>query len=268
VYAAYEHARELKLRDRSAVLTGRVRDLLRGRAVDIDDAERALGYRLRQTHVGLVVWVDGGSGDALTRLRRFTTDLGRALKCDEQGLFVAYDERSAWAWLPTKVDVASGPELVEVAGAEQGVSVAVGEPSRNVEGFRRTHQQAVNAQSVALAAGTEHVQITPFVEVAPIAMLCADLDSARAWVHESLGDLAIDTTRNEGLRETALVFLETGGSYTATAEQLFLHRNTAQYRVRQAEEVRGRSLRDRRLDVELALVACHWLKGAVLQAAT
>jgi DNA-binding PucR family transcriptional regulator len=92
--------------------------------------------------------------------------------------------------------------------------------------------------------------------------------SSRAWVRETLGDLAVDTTRNAGLRETARVFLETGGSYTATAEQLILHRNTAQYRVRQAEEVRGRPLRERRLDVELALLACHWLKGAVLEPAT
>jgi hypothetical protein len=84
-------------------------------------------------------------------------------------------------------------------------------------------------------------------------------------VHETLGDLAIDSTRNEGLRDTARVFLQTGGSYTATAERLFLHRNTAQYRVRRAEEVRGRPLRDGRLDVELALLACHWLKGAVLK---
>jgi hypothetical protein len=53
--------------------------------------------------------------------------------------------------------------------------------------------------------------------------------------------------------------------YTATAEQLFLHRNTAQYQVREAEEARGRPLRDGRLDVELARLACHWLKGAVLQ---
>ena len=38
VYAAYEQARELRLRDRSAVLTGRIRDLLRGKPVDIDGA--------------------------------------------------------------------------------------------------------------------------------------------------------------------------------------------------------------------------------------
>jgi DNA-binding PucR family transcriptional regulator len=119
---------------------------------------------------------------------------------------------------------------------------------------------------VALAAGDQRPPATPFVDVAPIAMLCSDLDSARAWVHETLGDLAVDSSRNEGLRETARVFLQTGGSYTATAEQLFLHRNTAQYRVRKAEEVRGRPLRDGRLDVELALLACHWMKAAMLRA--
>jgi GGDEF-like domain len=227
VYAEYEQARELKLRDRSTVLTGRVRDLLRGRAVDIVDAERALAYRLRQSHVGLVSWVDGGSQETLAKLRRFTTDLGHAVGCDEQCLFIAYDEHSAWAWVPTKVDVAHTPEFVEVAKAEVTVSVAVGEPSRDVEGFRRTHQQALSAKSVAQAAGVDHAQVTPFVEVAPIAMLCADLDSARAWVHETLGDLAVDTTRNAGLRETARVFLETGGSYTATAEQLFLPQHRA-----------------------------------------
>ena len=57
VDAEYEQARELKLRDRSAVLTGRVRDLLRGRRVDIADAEAALAYRMHQSHVGLVVWI-------------------------------------------------------------------------------------------------------------------------------------------------------------------------------------------------------------------
>lgn len=265
VLTAYEHARELKLRDRSAVLTGRIRDLIRDRRVDIDVAEVALAYRLRQSHVAVVVWVDDGGLDALVRLRRFTTTLGQALGCNEQPLFVAADERSAWVWLPTNADVVGTSDLFEIAKADLTVSVAVGEPGRDLDGFRRSHRQAISARAVAVAAGADHAQITPFAEVAPIAMLCADLESARAWVREALGGLAIDTTRNAGLRETARVFLETGGSYTATAEQLFLHRNTAQYRVRQAEEVRGRSLRERRLDAELALTACHWFKGAVLQ---
>jgi DNA-binding PucR family transcriptional regulator len=163
--------------------------------------------------------------------------------------------------------MAAGGELAVAVKAEPAVAVAAGEPAAGIGGFRRSHRQATSARAVALAAGPERAPLTPFVEVAPIAMLCADLESARAWIHETLGELAADTTRNEGLRDTARVFLETGGSYTATAERLYLHRNTAQYRVRKAEEVRGRPLRDGRLDVELALLACHWLKGAVLQPA-
>ena len=99
-------------------------------------------------------------------------------------------------------------------------------------------------------------------------MMCADLDAARAWVIETLGPLATDSERHERLRESARVFLSTGGSYTVTADELFLHRNTAQYRIQKAEELRGRPLREGRLDVELALLACHWLGKAVLVART
>jgi DNA-binding PucR family transcriptional regulator len=70
-----------------------------------------------------------------------------------------------------------------------------------------------------------------------------------------------------GNAETARVFLHSGGSFTATADQLFLHRNTVQYRIRQAEDMRGRPFGDDRLDVELALLACHWLGPAVMQSA-
>ncbi len=92
------------------------------------------------------------------------------------------------------------------------------------------------------------------------------LDSARAWVAETLGPLAAASERNEGLRETARVFLRTGGNYAATASALILHRNSVQYRVRQAEEQRGRPFAEACLDVELALLECHWLGPAILSA--
>ena len=128
-----------------------------------------------------------------------------------------------------------------------------------MDGFRRTHRQALGAHAVAVTAGTGRIRLTPFSDVAPIALMCADVDSLRAWVAETLGPLAVASERNDGLRETARVFLHSGGSFTATADQLFLHRNTVQYRIRQAEELRGRPFSDGRLDAELALLACHWL---------
>jgi hypothetical protein len=266
VLTTYAQARDGWLRDRSAMFAMRVRELLGGAPVDVNATERALDYRLDQHHVGLVAWVDeSAAADALGRIRGAIGALGRAFGCATGPLVIPVDESSAWAWIPTKARVAKTKELDAATANEPTVALAVGEPAGGIEGFRRSHDQAVSARAVALAAGEQRSPSTPFVDVAPIAMLCSDLDSARAWVHETLGDLAVDSSRNEGLRETARVFLQTGGSYTATAEQLFLHRNTAQYRVRKVEEVRGRPLRDGRLDVELALLACHWMHAAMLQ---
>jgi DNA-binding PucR family transcriptional regulator len=267
VLTAYARARDGWLRDRSAVLAMRVRELLRGGLVDVGATERALDYRLDQHHVGVVAWVDEpAAADALEHIRGVIGALGKAFRCATAPLAIPADESSVWAWIPAKVSLAKTKELDAATASEPTVSAAVGEPAAGIEGFRRSHGQAVSARAVALAAGEQRSPVTPFVDVAPIAMLCSDLDSARAWIHETLGELAVDSSRNEGLRETARVFLGTGGSYTATAERLFLHRNTAQYRVRKAEEVRGRPLRDGRLDVELALLACHWMRAAVLQA--
>jgi hypothetical protein len=67
------------------------------------------------------------------------------------------------------------------------------------------------------------------------------------------------------LRDTLLVFLQTGGSYKTTAERLTLHKNTVQYRIRKAQESLGRPVAENRHDVELALQASHWLGSAVLQ---
>ena len=269
ILAAYESARERWVQNRAAVLIMRVKSVLAGEGVDPEVAEGALGYRLLQRHLGVVLWVERGAADAdpLGRLDRVASALAVAAGSARAPLFVPCDETSAWAWLavtPGAVLRWDDPQVV-IGEGDPTVSVALGEPASGVEGFRRTHRQALSAQSVALAAGPTHIQVTHFVGVAPVAMMCSDIESAREWVGETLGPLAIDSERHAGLRETARVFLQTGGSYTATADQLFVHRNTAQYRVQKAEELRGRPLREGRLDVELALLACHWLGSVVLQ---
>jgi hypothetical protein len=270
VIAAYESARERWVRNRSAIVTMRVKSVLAGDNVEVRAAETALGYRLLQRHLGVVLWVEtpaSASDDPLERLGRVASALAVAAGSPQAPLFVPCDETSAWAWLAITPGAVLGrdePQAV-IAERELPVSMALGESALGVDGFRRTHQQALRAQSVALAAGPHHVPVTYFVDVAPVAMMCADIESTREWVRETLGALVIDSERNTRLRETARVFLQTGGSYTSTADQLFLHRNTAHYRVQKAEELRGRPLREGRLDVELALLACHWLGSAVLQ---
>ena len=132
-------------------------------------------------------------------------------------------------------------------------------------GFRITHQQAIAAQAVVLAAGSPAPRAVAFSEVAPVAMMLGSAELLRAWVLSTLGSLAADDEHHARLRDTLLVFLRNGGSYKTTAEQLILHKNTVQYRVRKAEESLGRPVGDNRQDVELALQASRWLGSSVLR---
>jgi DNA-binding PucR family transcriptional regulator len=98
-------------------------------------------------------------------------------------------------------------------------------------------------------------------------MMLGSAELLRPWVLDTLGGLAADDEDHARLRGTLLVFLQTGGSYKATAERLMLHKNTVQYRIRKAEESLGRPVGANRHDVELALRASHWLGSIVLQPA-
>jgi len=118
--------------------------------------------------------------------------------------------------------------------------VAVGEPAQGIDGFRITHTQAVQTQAVALLGGACAPQVTMFGQVGVAALLSADVEAARAWVSQVLGPLATDDDHCARLRETLRVFLATGGSYTASAAELAMHKNSVKYRVEKAGQERGR----------------------------
>lgn len=269
VFSAYEDERERWLQQRNAEREARIRVLLRGDPVDVAAAEATLGYQLLgRRHLAIVVWTaQAGLTDASTAdLERFLLDLAERLDCPARPLFLPHDQGSGWAWLPIGPDGPDWPQLWEATEASTGdIRVAAGEAGADVAGFRRSHDQALQAQSVALAAGADAAGVTRFAETGPIALMCADLPVTRAWVADTLGQLALDDEQHGRLRETLRVFLATGGSYSAAAQQLSMHRNSVHYRVRKAEEVLGGSIEDAdRLDVEIALKTCHWLGRSVL----
>ena len=88
----------------------------------------------------------------------------------------------------------------------------------------------------------------------------------RTWVRRVLGDLAEDDEGTARLRQTVRALLSCGGSYTAAAALLHVHKNTVHYRVQRAEELRGLPIAEGRLDVEVALLACELLGPRVLSA--
>jgi DNA-binding PucR family transcriptional regulator len=269
IVAAYTRERENWLRNRSAARAARIRDLLSGQRVNVSATEATLGYRLWQYHVGLVCWAGDATAavDNITRLEHAIGHVGEKLACSGDPVFLPRDESSAWAWLPLGIHDTFDAAGASTAGVDGDIHFAFGGVAKDIAGFRLTHQQAVAAQAVALAAGPPAPRSVAFGEVAPVAMMLGSADLLRAWVLGTLAGLATDDEHHARLRDTLLVFLRTGGSYKTTAERLTLHKNTVQYRIHKAEESLGRPVGENQHDVELALRASHWLGSSVLRPA-
>jgi DNA-binding PucR family transcriptional regulator len=265
--AAYTDERENWLRNRNAARTARIRQLLSGDRVDVAAAEAILGYRLRQYHVGLVCWAADAAvtADEITRLERAVGHVAAQAACAGDPFFLPHDESSAWAWLPLGFrDTFPSPAAI-TADLDGDMYFAFGDAAKGTAGFCLTHQEAVATQAVALANGSPAPQAVAFSEVAPVAMMLGASSLLPSWVLSTLAGLATDDENHARLRDTLLVFLQSGGSYKATAEQLMLHKNTVQYRIRKAEESLGRPVGANRHNVELALQASRWLGSSVLR---
>lgn len=264
VVAAHARAREEWVQDRAFVLAARVRAILQQQHA-VEEAELP-GYRLDQHHLAIVAGAGqlNVDGNPIGALRAALVAAGEALGCETRPLFVPLDAATAWAWFPLGARPGIEAPAVAAALTRERVIAAAGAPGAGIHGFRRSHREALAARDVALTSAAPVAPIVWYDEVAPIAGFCADLESARTWVAGVLGDLALDDERHAVVRDTVRAFLSCEGSYAKTAAVLNLHRNSVQYRIQRAEELRGRSLREDRLDLEIALLACYWLGSAVL----
>ena len=202
VVTAHEVERDRWSHARGAVRAAAVRQLL-AEQIDVSPGlERTLGYRLHQRHVGVVAWSRGeGGGRTIFTLERAITGIARHLGSDVGNrLFIPYDDTCAWAWLPASSVENHPPASLEAAltAFDPPVRVAVGDAAAGIEGFRKTHIEALRAHAVALAGGARHPRLTRFADIAPIAALPQDLDFAQNWIRTTLGPLATPIRRWSG----------------------------------------------------------------------
>jgi DNA-binding PucR family transcriptional regulator len=272
VVAVYEDERDRWLENQNSLRAVRVREVLAAtKAVDIDAATTAIRYPLRWHHLALVVWYPdvGTEGDELVRLQRFVRDLGQAAGAGAGPLFVAADRTCGWGWLPYRAAALDAAAKVRqfALGRPDSPSVAIGTMAAGVEGFRQSHRAADAARRVAIIGAQPEPTVVAATDPGLVvaSLLGGDVPDTRAWVGNVLGDLAGDNDNDARLRETLRVFLGCGCSYKLAAEQLNLHFNSVKYRVGRAVDRRGRDIGTDRLDVELALLVCHWYGAVILQ---
>lgn len=271
ILTEYTQERARWLADTTTARTAVVNRLLADEPVDVELAERTLGYRLRGRHLALVLWTDQSDGSSgLRTLERIYGRVRSVLAGPPGGLFLARDAATAWAWLPVPESGAGEPSVVLRASATElddaGVSIAVAGPDAGVAGFAAAHREASTVRNLAAIApsGVPRVLSAADAEVRTAVLLMRDLDSTRRLVAHALGALAADDDQTARLRETTKAFLAANHSYVRTAEILTMHKNTVRYRVEKATALRGRPLDQDRITLDLALIACHWLGARVM----
>lgn len=282
--AVHQAERDGWVRRRNSARLATVTAVLAGRGGTAAEVERGLGHGVGGTHVAAVFWCPAEAADPGRALERAAGTVGDVLDCPRPPLLVAPDAATLWAWYPAPARTpdeaaaalhpgpSGGPGSDDPGdrtpvGGGQDVLVALGTPEQDLAGFRRSHGRARQAQAVAVAAAPgARRPVTTADALGPLVLLGTDPDLLAGWVADVLGDLATDDEQHERLRHTLDAYLGSGGSLAAAASALHLHKNSVQYRLRRAEEVRGRPLVEGRLDVEVALLACRLLGATVLRA--
>jgi DNA-binding PucR family transcriptional regulator len=226
--------------------------LLEGAPIPRSRAEQRLGYRLAGPHTAAVVWSDQPQAD-LAALDR-TADLIAAGARASRPLTVLASAATRWVWVHGRPDPA---RLREEAAADPLVRIALGSTGDGVDGFRRSHLDALTVQRM-LARLESPQQLATHDEVEIVALLTTDLEHADQFVGRVLGDLA---TADPELPESVRVFIAEQCNATRAAQRLYIHRNTLLRRLAHADRLLPRPLEHDVVAVGAALEVLRW-RGA------
>lgn len=225
--------------------------LLMGRFDNQAAASDALGYDLEGTHVAAIVWVDPHdpdrpAGSVLTdTAKRLLGDLGAT-----RTVAVTNGATAAWAW-------GTGPAIDDGMGRSLSItpslSAALGAAGGGMDGFVRSHRDAVEARRMASLLNRRSGSVVRYRAVALTSLIATDAAQAARFVEEELGPLAEDSDAMRRLRATLAAYFEESMRPVRTARRLGVHQNTIAYRIQQAEQAIGRPLNERRLELEAAL---------------
>lgn len=239
-----EHARRLMLRE---LATG---------SIELTAADRVLlGYDIDRWHCAVVMPVADEAA---------TERLARRLRERRPEVDVVWQPSSSqgtelWVGSPGAWDAEAEDDLL-AALTDSGLVASVGQTGRGPVGFRRAHQTAQAVQRLReqyRGKGRQSVVLVHRDLQVELLVLQND-DDARDFVEQTLGPLAAETETSQRLRRTLQVWFRTG-TFTETAAELRYHEHTVRNRVLKVEELLGHDLRDRSLELQLALRLVDYL---------
>ena len=223
--------------------------ILDGAPIARQRAEGRLGYALTGLHTAAVIWSDDPKGD-LARLDGAAEAFGHAAG-GARPLIVLASTATRWVWVPGTVN--TDALLPSVSGTPD-VRIAIGPAASGVDGFRRSHFDAITTQQL-MARLRSQQQIALFTDVQLVALITADTDRAAEFVKYTLGDLESAGTE---LQETVRTFVDEQCNASRAAARLYTHRNTLLRRLARADELLPRPLAESSVNVAVALDVLRW----------
>jgi DNA-binding PucR family transcriptional regulator len=236
-----QHVRRLEL----------VNLILGGAPVPVTAVDQSLGYSLAARHLGVILWAPPQIADRAA-LVQVASELSRIAESRSR-LLVHASASSLWLWLTPGIPVSA--EALETALApHRDVRLAIGSLDEGVDGFRRTHDHAVETQRLVQSNNAHRVAC--YDDVAAVLLLARDEARLREFIYATLGSLA---SGPQDLCDTLRMFIHQRYNASRTAELLFTHRNTILQRIRRAEDRLPVTLDRHGTNVGIALDAMHWL---------
>jgi hypothetical protein len=234
-----EHAREAdgRLNTAEQRLAERVQRLLDGELLDTS----GLSYDFDVHHLGAIA-VGPGAAEAVR-------ELASSLDC--RLLLVRHGEGNVWAWLGSRRGL-DPDELGRLASSSlpPQVSLAIGEPARDLTGWRLTHRQARAAIPIARRSPTSFVR---YADVVLLASMLQDDLLVTSLRELYLAPLERERDGGEVLRETLRAYFSAGRNVSSAAAALGVSRQTVTTRLRTIEARLSRPINAVSAEVEAAL---------------
>lgn len=247
----YERERDRWVRGADSIRTELVLSIVEGSRFDAAAAGATLRYDLARQHVAFLTWADPNLDEPppTSALKEAAAELARTLGGMEL-LVIPAGQSVVWAWT-------AGDRVSDGLGArlklEKGLFGAVGAVGSGPPGFVQSHHEARHARRMSDLLSRPTGSVVRYRSVVLTSLLTSDPRAAARFVETELGVLGTDTDSNRRMRATLAVWFEEGMSWGRTARRLGVHQNTVIYRARRAEELLGRPLTERRLELEAAL---------------
>lgn len=228
--------------------------LLDGAPIPRQRAEARLGYPLTGTHTAAVVWSDDPDTDAV-RLDRALEAIAHAAGAGRP-LSVLASTATRWVWIPGTVtpDTIDTDAILRSIGHAADIRIAIGSTGAGVEGFRRSHLDALTTQQM-MARLRSPQQLAFFGDVELVALITADVERAAGFARRVLGDLE---DADPELQDTLRVFIAEQCNAARAAARLYIHRNTLLRRLARADTLLPTPLAESTVPVAVALDLVRW----------